>query len=37
MTDSWEHLAKRIEDKRLLKLIRKYLQSGVMINGSRVK
>lgn len=26
-------LAKRIKDKRLLKLIRKYLQSGVMING----
>ena len=26
-------LAKRIEDKRLLKLIRKYLNAGVMING----
>lgn len=26
-------LAKRIKDKMLLKLIRKYLQSGVMING----
>src|SRR5690625_2751734 len=26
-------LAKRIEDKRLLMLIRKYLNSGVMING----
>ncbi|ANB59628.1 group II intron reverse transcriptase/maturase [Anoxybacteroides amylolyticum] len=26
-------LAKRIEDRILLKLIRKYLQSGVMING----
>ena len=26
-------LAKRIHDKPLLKLIRKYLQSGVMING----
>ncbi len=26
-------LAKRIEDKRLLKLIRKYLKSGVMMNG----
>lgn len=26
-------LAKRINDKPLLKLIRKYLQSGVMING----
>ncbi|MCZ0757095.1 reverse transcriptase domain-containing protein, partial [Anoxybacillus sp. J5B_2022] len=26
-------LAKRIKDKRLLKLIRKYLQAGVMIHG----
>nr|WP_316252482.1 reverse transcriptase domain-containing protein [Bacillus aquiflavi] len=26
-------LAKRIQDKPLLKLIRKYLQAGVMING----
>jgi RNA-directed DNA polymerase len=26
-------LAKRIEDKRILGLIRKYLQSGIMING----
>ncbi|SKC12817.1 Reverse transcriptase (RNA-dependent DNA polymerase) [Lysinibacillus sp. AC-3] len=26
-------LAKRIHDKSLLKLIRKYLQAGVMING----
>ena len=26
-------LAKRIEDKRLLRLIRKYLKSGIMING----
>jgi RNA-directed DNA polymerase len=26
-------LAKRIEDKRLLKIIRKYLKSGIMING----
>ena len=26
-------LAKRIQDKALLKLIRKYLQAGVMING----
>ena len=26
-------LAKRIKDKPLLKLIRKYLQAGVMING----
>ncbi|SES45957.1 group II intron reverse transcriptase/maturase [Psychrobacillus sp. OK032] len=26
-------LAKRIEDKRLLKLIRKFLKSGIMMNG----
>src|SRR5690625_4300939 len=26
-------LAKRIEDKRLLKLIRKYLNAGILING----
>src|SRR5664279_3327157 len=26
-------LAKRIEDKRLLKLVRRYLQAGVMIHG----
>lgn len=26
-------LAKKVEDKNILKLIRKYLQSGVMING----
>src|SRR5690625_368906 len=26
-------LAKRIDDKRLLKLIRQYLKSGIMING----
>lgn len=26
-------LTKRIEDKRLLKLIRKYLKTGIMING----
>src|SRR5690625_2122670 len=26
-------LAKRIEDKRLLKLIRKYLSAGIMIGG----
>jgi RNA-directed DNA polymerase len=26
-------IAKRIEDKRLLKLIRRYLQAGVMVNG----
>lgn len=27
-------LSKRIEDKRLLKLIRNYLKSGIMINGT---
>lgn len=26
-------IAKRIEDRRIIKLIRKYLQAGVMING----
>lgn len=26
-------LAKRIKDKRLLKIIRQYLKSGIMING----
>ncbi len=26
-------LAEKVEDKMILKLIRKYLQSGVMING----
>lgn len=29
-------LEKRIKDRRLLKLIRKYLESGVLINGSKV-
>ena len=29
-------LEKRIKDKRLLKLIRKYLESGVLINGIKV-
>jgi group II intron reverse transcriptase/maturase len=29
-------LAKRIEDKMILKLIRKYLQSGIMENGMKV-
>lgn len=29
-------LAKRIEDKRILKLIRSYLESGIMINGLEV-
>ena len=26
-------IAEKVEDKTILKLIRKYLQSGVMING----
>jgi group II intron reverse transcriptase/maturase len=30
-------LAKRIEDKRLLKLIRRYLEAGVMANGVRME
>ena len=30
-------LAKRIVDKRVLKLIRQYLQSGIMLNGIQVK
>lgn len=29
-------LAKRIEDKRILKLIRSYLESGIMINGLEI-
>ena len=29
-------LAKRVEDKTLLKLIRKYLESGIMINGLEI-
>ena len=28
-------LEKRIKDQRLIKLIRKYLESGVLINGIR--
>lgn len=31
-----ERLSRRIKDKRVLKLIRKYLKSGVMINGIKV-
>jgi len=30
-------LAKRIEDRRVLRLIRRYLQSGVMANGVRME
>lgn len=30
-------LAKKIDDKRVLKLIRAYLNSGIMINGVKVK
>lgn len=29
-------LSRRIKDKRVLKLIRKYLQSGVLINGCKI-
>jgi RNA-directed DNA polymerase len=29
-------LSRKIQDKRLLKLIRKYLQSGVLINGYKI-
>ena len=32
-----EKLAKRISDKRILGLIRRYLQSGVMVNGVRIE
>jgi retron-type reverse transcriptase len=28
-----QHLSRRIEDKRLLKLIRKYLSNGIMADG----
>lgn len=31
-----ERLSKKIKDKRVLKLIRKYLESGTMINGLRI-
>ena len=31
-----ERLSRRIKDKRVLKLIRKYLESGIMINGIKV-
>ncbi|WP_352404621.1 reverse transcriptase domain-containing protein [Sporanaerobacter acetigenes] len=30
-------VAKKIEDKRVLKLIRKYLSSGIMLRGAVVK
>ncbi|MCP5023346.1 MAG: group II intron reverse transcriptase/maturase, partial [bacterium] len=30
-------LAKRIADKRILRLIRRYLQSGVMADGMRIE
>ncbi len=26
-------IAKKVKDKRILRMIRRYLQSGVMING----
>ena len=31
-----ERLSRKIKDKRVLKLIRKYLESGIMINGLRI-
>ena len=31
-----ERLSRKIKDKRVLKLIRKYLESGIMINGIRI-
>lgn len=30
-------IAKKIEDKRVLKLIRRYLNSGIMLNGALIK
>jgi len=30
-------LARKVKDKRVLKLIRKYLESGIMLNGVKVK
>ncbi len=32
-----EQVARKVEDKRVLKLIRKYLESGIMLNGLKVK
>jgi group II intron reverse transcriptase/maturase len=31
-----DRLSRKIKDKRLLKLIRKYLESGIMINGVKI-
>src|SRR3712207_8083042 len=32
-----ERLSRKIKDKRILRLIREYLKSGIMINGLKVK
>jgi RNA-directed DNA polymerase len=32
-----EEVGKKVEDKRVLELIRKYLESGIMLNGVKVK
>ena len=30
-------VARKVKDKRVLRLIRKYLESGVLVNGIKVK
>ena len=30
-------VARKVKDKRVLKLIRKYLESGIMLNGIKVR
>ena len=32
-----ELVARKVKDKRVLKLIRRYLESGIMMNGVKVK